>query len=187
MHFNIRDLVDCTQAQRTALVAMIREGFAGSGSDYETSEGTQRPLKQLSEPGCIGRVAFGDGGAPIGLIGGLPAYHGNVVELHPLIVAVGARGRGVGRALVADLEREAAKRGASTLWLGADDHNGRTSIGGIDLYPGVLKKLATIRDLCGHPFEFYRRVGFEVVGALPDANGFGKPDIFMAKRLSPDA
>ena len=35
----------------------------------------------------------------------------------------------------------------------------------------------------GHPFAFYRKLGFVLAGVLPDANGRGKPDIFMAKRL----
>lgn len=26
-------------------------------------------------------------------------------------------------------------------------------------------------------------VGFVIVGVMPDANGWGKPDIFMAKRV----
>jgi aminoglycoside 6'-N-acetyltransferase I len=82
------------------------------------------------------------------------------------------------------LEAECARRGASMLWLGTDDENRRTSIGGIDLYPDALAKLHDIRDLRGHPFEVYQKLGFEVVGVLPDANGFGKPDILMAKRLS---
>jgi aminoglycoside 6'-N-acetyltransferase I len=29
----------------------------------------------------------------------------------------------------------------------------------------------------------YGKVGYYVVGVVPDANGFGKPDILMAKRL----
>jgi aminoglycoside 6'-N-acetyltransferase I len=37
--------------------------------------------------------------------------------------------------------------------------------------------------LRGHPYEFYQKMGFAIVGVMPDANGIGKPDIYMAKRL----
>jgi aminoglycoside 6'-N-acetyltransferase I len=40
-----------------------------------------------------------------------------------------------------------------------------------------------IKNLRDHPFEFYLRVGFQIAGVLPDANGRGKPDIFLAKRV----
>jgi aminoglycoside 6'-N-acetyltransferase I len=36
----------------------------------------------------------------------------------------------------------------------------------------------------GHALTFYRRHGYRIVGVLPDVNGAGRPDIFMAKRLS---
>ncbi len=58
-----------------------------------------------------------------------------------------------------------------------------TSLGGVDLYPGVLDRLREIRNLRGHPFGFYQRLGFEITGVMPDANGPGKPDIFLARRL----
>ena len=74
-------------------------------------------------------------------------------------------------------------RGGSTIWLGTDDENNQTSLGGIDLYPNVLDHLANIRNLNNHPYEFYLKVGFVIVGVIPDANGPGKPDIMMAKRL----
>jgi len=74
-------------------------------------------------------------------------------------------------------------RGGSTIYLGTDDENGRTSLGGVDLYPDPLMAAAQIQNLRRHPFEFYRKLGFAIVGVLPDANGFGKPDIFMAKRV----
>jgi Beta-lactamase len=74
-------------------------------------------------------------------------------------------------------------RGGSTIYLGADDENDRTSLGGVDLYLDPLGVAARIQKLGRHPFEFYRKVGFVIVGVLPDANGFGKPDIFMAKRV----
>ena len=50
------------------------------------------------------------------------------------------------------------------------------------LIGNVLEHLARIENLRGHPYEFYQRLGFSIVGAMPDANGFGKPDIYMAKR-----
>jgi aminoglycoside 6'-N-acetyltransferase I len=69
--------------------------------------------------------------------------------------------------------------------LGTDDESDMTSLAGKDLYPNVLAHLADIKNLKGHPFEFYEKVGFVLVGVIPDANGPGKPDILMAKRLGP--
>jgi|GEM_PF-56053 len=34
-----------------------------------------------------------------------------------------------------------------------------------------------------HQLAFYRRVGFALVGVIPDAHGFGKPDLWLAKRI----
>ena len=42
---------------------------------------------------------------------------------------------------------------------------------------------AIVRNLGQHPYEFYLRLGFRIAGVLPDANGRGKPDIFLAKRV----
>ena len=53
----------------------------------------------------------------------------------------------------------------------------------MDIYPDVLGSLQRIRNVRDHPFPFYQKLGFVVVGAIPDANGFGKPDILMAKRV----
>jgi len=51
--------------------------------------------------------------------------------------------------------------------------------------PDVLGQAATVEASArGHALTFYRRHGYRVVGVLPDVNGPGRPDIFMAKRLS---
>jgi len=121
----------------------------------------------------------------VGWIGGLSDYDGQVWEVHPLAVAPEHQGRGIGRALLADLERLAAEVGVTTLWLGTDDEDDRTSLGGADPYPDLLATLAAIQNRGGHPYEFYLRCGFSLAGILPDANGPGKPDILMAKRVVP--
>ena len=100
------------------------------------------------------------------------------------MVAGAFRRRGIGRALVADLEARAGARGGLTLLVGTDDETGQTSLSGVDLYDDLPRRLATVRNLRCHPYGFYRRLGFTIVGVVPDANGPGKPDILMAKRIA---
>lgn len=128
-------------------------------------------------------MAIDDDGTVVGWIGGISQYEGNVWEVHPLVVHPDHRGEGIGRALVSDLEDQVRQRGGITLSVGTDDQNDMTTLSGVDLYPDVLGHLARIENLRGHPYEFYRRVGFVIVGVMPDANRFGKPDIHMAKRV----
>jgi aminoglycoside 6'-N-acetyltransferase I len=47
----------------------------------------------------------------------------------------------------------------------------------------VLENLSNIKNLRRHPFESYQKSGFVLTGVIPDANGFGKPDILMCKRV----
>ena len=124
-----------------------------------------------------------DPGRLVGWIGALRTYsHG--WELHPLVVDPGYQRRGVGSALLAHLEAHACAEGVITLYLGIDDDYGGTSLFGRDLFPDVLGHAAAIEPAGpGHAFAFYRRHVYRVVGLLPDVNGTGRPDIFMAKRL----
>lgn len=113
-----------------------------------------------------------------------PVYDGNVFELHPLAVRKGKRKQGVGCAIVFALEEEARKQGGLTIYLGADDEkeNGETSLANADLYDDLSGK---IRDFIPgtHQAGFYIKLGYKIIGVMPDANGIGKPDIFFGKRL----
>ena len=121
----------------------------------------------------------------VGWVGALPEYQGRVWELHPLVVRREYRGRGIGRSLVVALESEVSARGGLTITLGTDDDGGMTSLAGVDLYADVPGFLRDLRDLGRrHPFMFYHRLGFTVTGVMPDANGLGRPDIFMSKRVA---
>lgn len=115
--------------------------------------------------------------------GGIEAYEGYAWELHPLGVHPDFQGQGIGTKLVQDFEQQVLARGAHTVFLGSDDETGQTSLSGMDLYPDVLSNLAQVCDVNRHPFVFYQKLGYVIVGVIPDANGFGKPDILMAKRI----
>ncbi|MBI5302194.1 MAG: GNAT family N-acetyltransferase [Chloroflexi bacterium] len=147
---------------RDAAVAEIRESFA---------------------PPRISRVALDEDGNALGWVGGIEQYDGNVYELHPLAVKPNMQRRGIGRALVRDLETQARLRGAVTVMLGTDDEFGATTLFGQDVYPNVLDHIAAIRNIGEHPYTFYEKCGYVIIGIVPDANGFGKPDILMAKRV----
>jgi aminoglycoside 6'-N-acetyltransferase I len=180
-------IIDLTAENHRAIEQVARllvEGFRDTGSPaWLNLEDALAEVKESLQPHRISRIAIDEDGYIQGWVGGIEEYDGNVWELHPLVVRQNCRLQGVGRALVVDLEMEVRKRGGHTLQLGTDDENYRTSLGGIDLYPNVLDKLQAIENPGQHPFEFYQKLGFEIVGIIPDANGFGKPDILMAKRI----
>ena len=134
----------------------------------------------------ISRIALDRNGGIVGWIGGQSHYDGNVWELHPLVVKPSRQGAGIGRQLVHDFEDLVRKRGGLTIWVAADDEDNMTTLAGVDLYPNVLEHLAQIRNLRRHPYEFYQKLGFVIAGAMPDANGRGKPDIFLAKQVASD-
>jgi len=180
---NIIDLPQDDESIIEQTARIVYDAFRGHSPAWPTMEAAVEEVHDFFAEGRISRVAMEDGGAVVGWIGGQPVYGGHVWELHPLAVAPRAQGRGIGRALVEDFEAQVAARGGMTLWLGSDDEDFRTSLGGVDLYPDPLTHLANIKNLRGHPFEFYQKLGFRVCGVLPDANGPGKPDIFMAKRV----
>jgi len=168
-----------------AAAALLVEGFREHWpAAWPELEDAQQEVAEAVQPEAICRAAIADDNTLLGWIAGQPGYAGKVWELHPMVVRQDQQGRGIGRALVADFEAHVAARGGLSITLGTDDEAGLTSLAGVDLYPEPLAHLAAIRNLRRHPFGFYQRCGFVVVGVIPDANGFGKPDILMAKRVA---
>ena len=163
------------------LVAAFREMAPNA---WPTVEAAEAEVAESLEPDRIALVALDRRDTVVGWIGSIPGYEGRVWEVHPLAVRPDVQRSGIGRALVDRLEAEVRKRGGLTLWLGSDDTEGMTNLAGIDLYPDPLAKLAKIRSVRDHPFVFYQKLGFALAGVVPDANGFGKPDILLAKRVS---
>jgi aminoglycoside 6'-N-acetyltransferase I len=103
----------------------------------------------------------------LGWIGARPAYGVTGWELHPLVVDPTRQGQGLGRALVMALEAQVRERGGVTIFLGSDDEDGMTSLAGVDLFPDVTEHIRRIRNLKRHPYEFYQKMGYAIVGVFP--------------------
>lgn len=182
--FRIMDLRECPENCLHQAAVLLVEGFRQHWPDaWPDIESALEEVRTALEPGKICRVALDDGERVLGWIGGQPEYDGNVWELHPIVVRTDQQGKGIGRALVADLEAQVRQRGGLTIMLGTDDEDNMTTLSGVDLYDNLPEKIASIRNLRGHPYEFYHKCGYSIIGVMPDANGPGKPDIYMGKSV----
>ena len=177
----IVDLATESPSIREQAASLLVDGFA-EPRGWPTLELAREEVASVLRDGFARGMAQGN--MLLGWIGGLPEYAGRVWELHPMVVRRQYRRRGIGRALVDAFEAEARSRGALTATLGTDDDSGITSLADIDLYENVARHIAQLHDLGrGHPFLFYQKLGYIVTGVMPDANGRGRPDIYMSKRL----
>lgn len=169
------------QQAASLLVVAFRQHWPDAWPDMDAA---LEEVRECLEAENICLAALDGAGHVLGWIGARPAYGVTGWELHPLVVDPARQGEGIGGALVRELEAEVRQRGGVTIFLGSDDEDGMTSLAGVDLYPDVAGHIRSIRNLKRHPYEFYQRMGYTVVGVIPDANGLGKPDIMMAKRIT---
>jgi ribosomal protein S18 acetylase RimI-like enzyme len=114
---------------------------------------------RLEIPGSHNVVAL-LGDEPVGMASGVPAKAASEVELKSMWVAPSARGRGVGEALLAEVERWAHARGATRFVLCIAEGNGAAS-------------------------GLYRRTGFAFTGASDLMLDGVRRELGMAKELHP--
>lgn len=184
----VMQITDLELSGKTAIgeaAALLVEGFAEHWPEtWPDLESARRTVAESLGEGRICRAALDDDGDLVGWTAAEPLYGGNVWELNVIVVRPARQRQGIGRTLLVDMGEQVEERGGLTIWLGSDDESGMTSLADVDLYPDPLAHLAAIRNYKGHPYEFYRKMGFAIAGALPDANGLGKPDIFLAKSVA---
>jgi len=162
---------------------LLQSGFRDLSDSWNDLEKAIQTVEKSFGDDRLSLIARKSNQEIVGWIGGIS--NGRTLwELHPLVVREDHRRESIGKSLVKELESQVAKRGGLTIWLGTDDEMGLTSLSGVDLYPNPIEHLQMIRNTGGHPFGFYLHVGYHLVGVIPDASGYGKPDILMAKRLS---
>lgn len=163
---------------------LLFEGFKTNWSQaWPSVEQAILEVKDSLEPDKLSRIAIDDDNQVLGWIGAMAQYGGNVWEIHPLVVRLDRQKQGIGRSLIQDIEIQVKQKGGLTLWVGSDDENQQTSLSQVNLYDKTWEQVANIKNFKNHPYEFYLKCGFIIVGVMPDANGAGKPDIYLAKSL----
>lgn len=182
MEFDVRPLKRADIGAVREAAALLTDAFPHA---WPTLADGAEEVEGCLEDRKIVLAVFDGSGSVTGFAGAMPRYAEIGWELHPIVVARAYRGQGLGRKLLDALEREVAARGGITLYAGSDDEFGQTSLSGCDLYDGLWDRIRDIRNPGGHPYGFYLRCGYRIVGVIPDANGYGRPDIWLAKRLRP--
>jgi ribosomal protein S18 acetylase RimI-like enzyme len=101
-----------------------------------------------------------DGGERVGYLAVVPDFEGSAMQLSKIYLKRGARGRGVGRAILAQIEQECRRCGLRELWLTVNKDNADS-------------------------IAFYERVGFIITDAMVTdiGGGFVMDDYRMLKRL----
>ncbi|GHO91626.1 aminoglycoside N-acetyltransferase AAC(6')-Ii [Reticulibacter mediterranei] len=183
----ITDLFPDNEAAIQQVAQLLIDGFIHSPGAWKDMETALAEVHESFGPNNISRIAINEQQQALGWIAGYSAYDGNVWELHPLVVSIAHQGQGIGRKLVLDFEERVKERGALTITLGTDDEDYRTTLSGVDLYPNIWEHITSIKNIRRHPYEFYQKLGYVIIGVIPDANGPGKPDILMAKSIASKA
>jgi aminoglycoside 6'-N-acetyltransferase I len=182
--WKIVDLDLCSAEQRIQAAEILVRAFAESApGECPDLESGLLEVNEVRKEAALARVALDGRGDVVGWIGALSRYRGLVWEIHPLAVHPNLQRCGIGASLVRDLEAHAQLQGVATLLAGVDDHLGSTSFSREDLFRELPAALERAEAETPYPLEFYRKLGFAVVGVVPDANGPGRPDVWLAKRV----
>lgn len=163
---------------------VLMEAFLAKGNNaWPTLERARKTVDEcIAVPNvCVGVLSNGT----LAGWGGLRPMYKKTWELHPLVVAPAQQGQGAGRVLLQALEQRARTLGLIGIVLGSDDEFFETSLSQVDIKGGnALDELQRLTNVNHHPFEFYQKCGYSVVGMIPNANGKNKPDIWMWKDLT---
>ncbi|MEX1215985.1 AAC(6')-Ia family aminoglycoside 6'-N-acetyltransferase [Saccharospirillum sp.] len=171
-------------ALHDAAARLLMDAFLAKGNTaWPTLERARQTLDECTgAPNlCLGLLSNGT----LTGWGGLRPMYDKTWELHPLVVAPAQQGQGVGSALMQALEQRAKALGLIGIVLGSDDELFETSLSQVNITgSNALVEMQRLTNLKRHPFEFYQRCGYSVVGMVPNANGKNKPDILMWKDLT---
>ena len=166
-------IIEYVEQMKTLLITAFTQAY--------NKNNVQAEINKLLEEERVLILAY-DNKKLLGFVGAIPQYE-FAWELHPLVVDESVREQNIGRNLCEALEKELQEKNVYTIYLGTDDEEFKTSLADENLFKNTLEKIKNVQNYKKHPYEFYKKVGYKIVGVIPNANGIGKPDIFMAKDI----
>jgi aminoglycoside 6'-N-acetyltransferase I len=119
----------------------------------------------------------------IGWTGLRPMYE-KTWELHPLAIIPEFQKQGYGKILMNEMEEIARKKGIIGIIAGSDDETNKTSLSEKEITgENIFEEIKNIKNYREHPYGFYQKCGFTIIGIIPNANGLKKPDIWLWKDI----
>ncbi len=147
-----------------------------------TIEIAQEKVFESLSGGRRSRVLIDENRTALGWIGAI--VDENVWEIHPIAVAPQAQRNGYGARLVNDIVLLAKASGAVAVWAGTSDETQSTSFSKFDLYREAARAMENVEAAPGHAVNFWLKMGFSLVGVIPDEEGLDRPGILFAKRVT---
>ena len=182
MEYNFCDIKESEDFQRKA-AEILYKTFIGLGKDaWPDLESAIIEVNEcIIEPNiCIGIMIENE---LIGWVGLRPMYS-VTWELHPMVIKKEFQGKRFGKILLDELERIARKREIIGIFAGSDDETNSTSLSETDLTgENIFNEILNIKNRKKHPYEFYKKCGYSIIGIIPNANGIKKPDILLWKDI----
>ena len=164
-------------------VNLLLETFpkAGMWPDLDEEEARETVNESIEKENI--HIGIKVGGRLAGWAGIRPMYK-KTWELHPMVISTEFQGRGLGKALLEELESQGRERGVIGIFAGSDDETFKTSISEKEITgENIFYEIQNIKNYNNHPYEFYMKCGYSIVGLIPNANGPNKPDIFLWKDI----
>jgi aminoglycoside 6'-N-acetyltransferase I len=116
---------------------------------------------------------------------GLRPMYKKTWELHPMVIKAEFQGKNYGKELLKEIEKIAYMNGIIGIVAGSDDETNSTSLSEKEINgENIFEEIKKIKNYKKHPYEFYRKNGYYIVGVIPNANGQNKPDIWLWKDIS---
>jgi len=176
MKYQIINLTE-SESYKEEAAYILYSAFQGKGKNAWTTIESAREeiLECITKPNITLGLSINN--SLVGWAGLRPMYD-TTWELHPMVIDPAYQGKGYGRLLLTRIEDYASNNGLIGIMLGTDDETFSTSLSMVDINESnIFQEIINIQNIKNHPFEFYKRCGYLIVGIVPNANGRRKPDI----------